>query len=203
MNRKHRAACCWVGNAQCDAKVPTDPAWRTWFRDSRCLCSSGCGFSMQNDSWISQAVFLCSWKPVPCSVQHCWVTFLALAWAFAAPTTWNQLAVTMLVFGKKRSSESNCFGGRNGATSRCLSLVLGLTGPNSLLRDMKRWRVLKLGHITPNPVVLRVLTERSKNSTDKRKINAEGRDNASNVHFKALENTLYTSGMERTENSWL
>ena len=125
-----------------------DPAWRTWFRDNLCPCSSSCAFSMPSDSWISQAVFLCSWKPVPRSVQHCWVILLALAWAFAALTTWNQLAETMLIFGKKRSSESDCFVGRNRVTCRCLSLVLGLTSPNSLLQDMKRWRVIKLGHIT-------------------------------------------------------
>lgn len=125
---------------------------------------NGCAFSMPNSSWISQAVYLSSGKPVPCSVQHCWVILLTLAWVFAL-TAWNQLVETMLIFGNKRSSESDGFGGRNGVSCRHLSLVLGLTSPNSLLQGMKRGRVLKLGYIIPSPVVLGMSTETSKQST--------------------------------------
>jgi len=39
--------------------------------------------------------------------------------------------------------------------------------------------------------------------TDKKTKNAESRGNASDAPFKALENTLYAAGIERTENSWL
>lgn len=83
--------------------------------------------------------------------------------------------------------------------------MLGLDSPNSLLQSMKRWRVLKLSHITPSPVVLGALTSKQStaqpNGRDKRKIYPESRGSISNVPFKVLENIIYTSGTKRTENS--
>jgi len=59
----------------------------------------------------------------------------------------------------------------------------------------------------PSPVGLGISMETSKQSTtkpkgtDKKTKNAESRGNASDAPFKALENTLYAAGIERTENS--
>lgn len=69
-------------------------------------------------------------------------------------TAWYGLGEAMIIFVNKSSSEDDEFRGRSEelhsrhhhVTCRCLSQVLGLPGPHSLLQGMVKGGILKLGN---------------------------------------------------------